>query len=85
MVVNWLFNVTINDISVVYVTAHRRAGGLKKLDLWSESPRHRHFIEVFNVPVQAPTRNQPFIRLFRGFGWVNWCLMSYATIFQSYM
>ena len=29
-----LFNVTINDISVIYVTAHRCAGGLKKkLDL----------------------------------------------------
>ena len=27
---NWLFNVTINDISVIYVTAHRCAGGLKK-------------------------------------------------------
>ena len=30
MVVNWLFNVTINDISVIYVTAHRCAGALKK-------------------------------------------------------
>ena len=28
--VDWLFNVTINDMSVMYVTAHRRAGGLKK-------------------------------------------------------
>ena len=28
--VNWLFNVTINDISVIYVMAHRCAGGLKK-------------------------------------------------------
>ena len=28
--VNWLFNVTINGISVIYVTAHRCAGGLKK-------------------------------------------------------
>ena len=28
--VNWLFNVTINDISVIYVTVHRCAGGLKK-------------------------------------------------------
>ena len=38
--VNWLFNVTINDISVIYVTAHRCAGGLKKLDLrsgWSNA------------------------------------------------
>ena len=32
--VNWLFNVIINDISVIYVKAHRCAGGLKKkLDL----------------------------------------------------
>ena len=30
VVVDWLFNVTINDISVIYVTAHRCAGGLKK-------------------------------------------------------
>ena len=31
---NWLLNVTCNDISVIYVTAHRCAGGLKKkLDL----------------------------------------------------
>ena len=42
---NWLFNVTINDISVIYVTAHRCAGGLKKkLDLRSGSQRHRHFV-----------------------------------------
>ena len=27
--VNWLFNVTINDISVIYVTANRCAGGLE--------------------------------------------------------
>ena len=49
---NWLFNVTINDISVIYVTAHRCAGGLKKkLDLRSGSQRHRHFVGFFNVPV----------------------------------
>ena len=30
VVVDWLFNVTINDISVIYVTEHRCAGGLKK-------------------------------------------------------
>ena len=30
VMVNWLFNVTINDISVIHVTAHRCAGGLKK-------------------------------------------------------
>ena len=58
---NWLFNVTINDISVIYVTAHKCAGGLKKkLDLRSGSQRHRHFVGFFNVPVLAPTRDQPF-------------------------
>ena len=59
--VNWLFNITINDISVIYVTAHRCAGGLKKkLDLRSGSQRHSHFVGFFNVPVQAPTRGHPF-------------------------
>ena len=58
---NCLFNVTINDISVIYVTAHRCAGGLKKkYDLRSGSQRHRHFVGFFNVPVLAPTRDQPF-------------------------
>ena len=28
--VNWLFNVTINNISVIHVTSHRCAGELKK-------------------------------------------------------
>ena len=61
VVVNWFFNVTINDISVIYVTAHRCAGGLKKkLDLRSGSQRHRHFVGFFNVPVLAPTRDHPF-------------------------
>ena len=51
---NWLFNVTINDISVIYVTAHRCARILKKnLDLRSGSQRHRHLVRFFNVPVQA--------------------------------
>ena len=59
--VNWLFNVTINDISVIHVTALRCAGGLrKKLDLRSGSQRHRHFVWFFNVPVQTPTRGHPF-------------------------
>ena len=59
--VNWLFNVTINDISVIYVTAHRCAGGLKKkLDLRSGSQRHRHFVGFFNMPVLAPTRDHPY-------------------------
>ena len=58
---NWLFNVTSNAISVIYVTAHRCAGGLKKkLDLRSGSKRHRHFVGFFNVPVLAPTRDHPF-------------------------
>ena len=59
--VTWLFNVTINDISVISMTAHRCAGGLKRtLDLRSGSQRHRHFAGFFNVPVQTPTRDQPF-------------------------
>ena len=33
---NLLFNVTINDISVIYVTAHRCAGGLKKKFIHSD-------------------------------------------------
>ena len=46
---NCLFNVTINDISVIYVTAHRCAGGpKKKYDLRSGSQRHRHFVGFFN-------------------------------------
>ena len=43
------------------MTAHRCAGGLKKkFDLRSGSQRHRHFVGFFNVPVLAPTRDQPF-------------------------
>ena len=55
-----VFNVTCNDISVIYVTALNCAGGLKKFDLRSGSKRHRHFVGLFNVPVQAPTRDNPF-------------------------
>ena len=59
--VNWLLNVTINDISVIYVTAHRCAGGQKKmLYLRSGSQRHRHFVGFLNVAVKAPTRDHPF-------------------------
>ena len=59
--VYWLLNVTINDISFIHVTAHRCAGGLKKkLNLKSGCQRHRHFVEFFNVPVQAPTWGHPF-------------------------
>ena len=50
-----LLNVTFNDISVIRVTAHRCAGGLKKLDLRSDS----HAIDL-NVPVQATTPGHHF-------------------------
>ena len=54
-------NVACNDISVIYVTAHRCAGKLKKkLGLRSGSQYHRHFVGFFIVPVHAPTRDQPF-------------------------
>ena len=42
---NLLLNVTCNDISVIYVTPHGCASGLrKKLNLRSGSQRHRHFV-----------------------------------------
>ena len=44
--------------SVIYVTAHRCKGGLKKLNLRSCSQRLRHFVGFFNVPAQA--RGRPF-------------------------
>ena len=63
---NWLFNVTINNISVIFVTdvtAHRCAGGLeKKLDLRSGSQRHRHIVGFFNVPVLYRHGTTLFIR-----------------------
>ena len=63
---DWFFSVTCNDISVLYVTAHRCTGGLKKFDLRSGSQRHRHFVGLLNVPLQAPTReNATFSRLLR--------------------
>ena len=43
--VDWLFNVTFNDISVIYVTAHRCAGGLKKLDLRLGFQSHNDEVE----------------------------------------
>ena len=62
---DWLLLVTCNDISVIYLTAHRCAGGQKKkMDLGSGSQRHRHFVGFFNVPVQTPMRGRHFIRLF---------------------
>ena len=63
--VSWLLNVTINDISVIHVTAHKCAGGLKKLDPRSVSQRHRHFKRFFNVPVQVPTRGQTSYTILR--------------------
>ena len=58
---NWLLNVTINDISVIYVTAHRCAGGTEEEVVPTVGlPRHRHFAGFFNVPVLAPTRDHPF-------------------------
>ena len=52
--VSWLLNVTFNDISVIYVTAQRCTGGLKKkLNLWSGSRRQRHFV---GFSLQAPIR-----------------------------
>ena len=63
---NWLFNITINDISVIYLTAHRCAGGLrKKLYQQLSSQHHRHFVVFFKAPVQAQTRDQPFYTVFR--------------------
>ena len=60
-VCDWLLNITCNDISVIYVTAHRCAGGLKKkLNLRLDSQCHGHFEGFFKVPVQAPTRGKPF-------------------------
>ena len=45
----------------LYMWWHRCAGGLKKkLYLRSGSQCHRHFAGFFNVPVQVPTRGQPF-------------------------
>ena len=56
---DWLLNVTFIDISVIFVTAHRCAGGPKnKLHPRSGSQRHGHFLGFFNVPVQAQTRVQ---------------------------
>ena len=60
-VVDWLLNVTFNDISVIYVTTLRCAGRLKKkFDLRSGSQPHRQFVGFFYLPVQAPTRDHPF-------------------------
>ena len=58
---DWLLNVSCNDISVIYVTAHRCAGEIKKkFDLRSGFQGHTHFVGFFNVPVQSTTRGNPF-------------------------
>ena len=67
--VNWLLSVTINDISVIDVQADWR----RKLDLRSDSQRHRHYVRSFNVTIQhrhgPPFRKTaPFSRLLRHAG-----------------
>ena len=59
MSVYWCFS-SHSTIFQLCMRRHRCAGGLKKLDLWSGSQRHRHYVGFFNVPVQAPTRGHPF-------------------------
>ena len=51
--------VTFNNISVIYMTAHRCREGQKKVDLRTDFQRHRYSV-VFFVPVQAPTWGHPF-------------------------
>ena len=66
--VNLFFYVTIDDISVIYVTAHKCAGGLKKFDQRWGSQRHRHFVG-FISSLRCPSKHRHgatlFIRLFR--------------------
>ena len=62
LALDWMRNVTCNDILVIFVTAHRCVGGLKKkFDLRPGSQRHRLFVGFFNVPVQALTQSKPFL------------------------
>ena len=44
----------------IYMTAHRYAGGLKKLNLQSGSQRHTQFVWFFNLLIQALTQGHPF-------------------------
>ena len=62
--VNWLFNVTIYNISVIHVTAHRCAGGMKK-NLYLRSQRHRHFIGSLTCPSKHRHGTNLFIRWIR--------------------
>ena len=59
-----LLNVTINNISVIHVMAHRCAGDLKKLDLWSGTL----VIDISLGSLTCPSKHQhgpPFLRLFQ--------------------
>ena len=64
--VNLLFNVTIYDISVIYVTAHRCAGGLKKKLTYGRAP---NAIDISQGSLTCPSKHRHgttlFIRWFR--------------------
>ena len=47
----FVFYVTCNDISVIYVTVEMCRRLKRKLYLLSGSQRHRHFVGFFNMPV----------------------------------
>ena len=55
-----LLNVTLNGISVIYVTAHRRVGGLKKFDLRSGS----HAIDISSGSQTCQFKHRPGANLF---------------------
>ena len=58
-----LLNVTYSDISVIYMTAHGCAGGLKKkLNLRSGSQRHSHFVGTYVV--SSPSKHRHGANLF---------------------
>ena len=60
---NWLFN----DISVIYVTANRCAGGLKKKKDLRSGSQHQRFVGFFKITYPSKHRYGGilFIRLFR--------------------
>ena len=60
----WLLKVTINDISVIHVTAHRCAGGLKKLDIRPTSTPSI-FRSVSRCARQSNDTGSTFLRLFQ--------------------
>ena len=75
---NWLFNVTINDISVLYVTAHRCAGGLKRSWTYGRPP---NAIDISQGSLTCPSKHRHgttlFIRLFRETSLFS-CLLRHA-------